>query len=62
MMKAETVAEREMVSSARRTSGLLRCRTSKMIASMEGKESRSREMGGKWWKVMEGTVAEMWRM
>lgn len=41
MMKAETVAERVMVWRARRTSGLLRWRTSKMTASIEGKESRS---------------------
>ncbi|KAG5524823.1 hypothetical protein RHGRI_031479 [Rhododendron griersonianum] len=50
------VVERER--RERRTWGVLRRRSSKVMASVEGKEAGSRGMRGRWWKVMEGVVEE----
>ena len=60
MIKAWTVKLLEMERRAWWTLGLLRRRTSKVKVSWLGEEvvEGGREMVGRWWKMMEGVVAE----
>lgn len=59
-MKAAMVVVEETERREWRTWGVLRRRSSKVMASVEGKEEGFRGMVGRWWKVMEGVVEETW--